>query len=189
MVEDLELLKEEIKEKLTEKRYAHSIGVMEMCEKLGIQYGGDVKRAKLVGLVHDMAKEMTDEEMLDYVKKGKIKITEREKVMTQILQEKIAGDMAKKKYDFDDEMCTAIACHSTGKENMTLLQKILFVADKTDETRSYESAKELRKLAFESLDKAIIKNIDDTLKINIDKGKVIIEESIKTRNHLLINNN
>ena len=55
MVEDFELLKEEIKEKLTEKRYAHSIGVMEMCEKLGIQYGGDVKRAKLVGLVHDLA--------------------------------------------------------------------------------------------------------------------------------------
>ena len=71
---------------------------------------------------------------------------------------------------------------------MTLLQKILFVADKTDGTRSYEGAKELRKLAFESLDKAIIKNIDDTLKINIDKGKVIIEESIKTRNYLLMNN-
>ena len=83
MVEDFELLKEEIKEKLTEKRYAHSIGVMEMCEKLGIQYGGDVKRAKLVGLVHDMAKELTDEEMLDYVKKNKIKITETEKVMPQ----------------------------------------------------------------------------------------------------------
>ena len=56
MVEDLELLKEEIKEKLTEKRYAHSIGVMNMCEKLAIKYGGDVKRAKLIGLVHDMAK-------------------------------------------------------------------------------------------------------------------------------------
>ena len=189
MVEDLELLKEEIKEKLTEKRYAHSIGVMEMCEKLGTQYGGDVKRAKLVGLVHDMAKEMTDEEMLEYVKKNKIKITETEKAIPQILHGKIAADLAKKKYDFDDEMCTAIACHTTGKENMTLLQKILFVADKTDETRKYEGAEELRSLAFESLDKAVIKNIDDTLKINIDKGKVIIEESIKTRNYLLINNN
>ena len=86
-------------------------------------------------------------------------------------------------------MCKAIACHTTGKENMTLLQKILFVADKTDETRKYEGVENLRNLALESLDKAIIKNIDDTLKINIDKGKVIIEESIKTRNYLLINNN
>ena len=90
--------------------------------------------------MHDMAKEMTDEEMLDYVKKNKIRITETEKAIPQILHGKIAADMAKKKYDFDDEMCTAIACHTTGKENMTLLQKILFVADKTDETRSYESA-------------------------------------------------
>ena len=189
MVEDFELLKEEIREKLTEKRYAHSIGVMNMCEKLANQYGGDVKRAKLVGLVHDIAKEMTDEEMLDYAKKNKIQIMETEKIIPQILHGKIAGDIAKKKYDFDNEMCMAITCHTTGKENMTLLQKILFVADKTDETRKYEGANELRNLAFENLDKAIIKNIDDTLKINIDKGKVILEESIKTRNYLLINNN
>ena len=95
--------------------------------------------------------------------------------------------MAKKKYDFDDEMCDAIKYHTTGKENMTILQKVLFVSDKIDETRKYEGVEELRKLAFEDLDEAIIKNIDETLKININKRKVILEESIKTRNYLLIN--
>ena len=82
MVEDIELLKEEIKEKLTEKRFIHSISVMDMCEKLAKIYGCDIKKAKLVGLVHDMAKEMTDEEMLNYVKKNNIDITNTEKVHT-----------------------------------------------------------------------------------------------------------
>jgi len=187
MVEDIELLKEEIKEKLTEKRFLHSLSVMDMCEKLAKKYSCDVKRAKLVGLVHDMAKEMTDEEMLGYVKKNDIAISDTEKSIPQILHGKIAGDLAKKKYDFDDEMCEAISYHTTGKENMTLLQKILFASDKIDETRNYEGVEELRKLAFENLDEAIIKNIDETLKINIDKRKVILEESIKTRNYLIIN--
>ena len=70
-----------------------------------------------------------------------------------------------------------------------LLIELLKTRDKTDETRKYEGVENLRSIAFESLDKAIIKNIDDTLKINIDKEKVIIEESIKTRNYLLMNNN
>ena len=187
MVEDIELIKEEIKEKLTEKRFMHSISVMDMCEKLAKIYGCDIKKAKLVGLVHDMAKEMTDKEMLGYVNKNNIAISDTEKNIPQILHGKIAGDLAKKKYDFDDEMCEAIKYHTTGKEDMTLLQKILFVADKIDETRNYEGVEELRKLAFENLDEAIIKNIDETLIINIGKNKVIQEESIKTRNYLLIN--
>lgn len=187
MVEDIELLKEEIKEKLTEKRYLHSISVMNMCEKLAKKYNCDVKRAMLIGVVHDMAKEMTDEEMLTYVNRNHISISETEKNLPKILHGKIAGDFAKKKYDFDDEMCEAIKYHTTGKENMTLLQKVLFVADKIDETRHYEGVEELRKLAFENLDEAIIKNIDETLIINIGKRKIILEESIKTRNYLLVN--
>ena len=69
---------------------------------------------------------------------------------------------------------------------MTLLQKILFVADKTDETRKYASAEELRNIAYVDLDKAIIKNIDDTLGIIIQGNKLMTEDSIKTRNYLLM---
>lgn len=187
MVEDIELLKEEMKEKISEKRYLHSVGVMNMCQKLAIKYDGDVKRAKLIGLVHDMAKEMTDEQMINYVHKNNIAISKIEEFTPQILHGKIAADMCKKKYVFDEEMCEAIAVHTTGKPQMTLLQKILFVADKIDETRTYEGVDELRKIAFKNLDKAILKNIEDTLKINLEKNKVILDESINTRNYLIMN--
>lgn len=186
MVEDIEKLKEDLKIVLSDSRYNHSISVMNMCEALASKYNVNVKKAKLVGLMHDMAKDMTKEEKMQYVKNNNIECSLIEEKIVEILHGKIAADICKKKYQFDEEMCTAIKYHTTGKENMTLLEKILFIADKIDETRNYEGVEELRELAFEDLDKAILKNIDDTLIINIQKNKLILEESIKTRNNLLL---
>ena len=186
MVEDIEKLKEDLKIVLSDSRYNHSISVMNMCEALASKYNVNVKKAKLVGLMHDMAKDMTKEEKMQYVKNNNIECSLIEEKIVEILHGKIAADICKKRYQFDEEMCTAIKYHTTGKENMTLLEKILFIADKIDETRNYEGVEELRKLAFEDLDKAILKNIDDTLIINIQKNKLILEESIKTRNNLLL---
>lgn len=186
MVEDIEKLKEDLKIVLSDSRYNHSISVMNMCEALASRYNANVKKAKLVGLMHDMAKDMTKEEKIQYVKNNNIECSLIEEKIVEILHGKIAADICKKRYQFDEEMCTAIKYHTTGKENMTLLEKILFIADKIDETRNYEGVEDLRELAFEDLDKAILKNIDDTLIINIQKNKLILEESIKTRNNLLL---
>ena len=186
MVEDIEKLKEDLKIVLSDSRYNHSISVMNMCEALASKYSANVKKAKLIGLMHDMAKDMTKEEKMQYVKNNNIECSLIEEKIVEILHGKIAADICKKRYQFDEEMCTAIKYHTTGKENMTLLEKILFIADKIDETRNYEGVEELRKLAFEDLDKAILKNINDTLIINIQKNKLILEESIKTGNNLLL---
>ena len=188
MVKDIEFLKENLKKEISAQRYDHSIGVMNMCELLAKKYNGDIQRARLIGLMHDMAKDMPKEEKIKYVKENNLECSIIEEKIVEILHGKIAADICKKKFEFDDEMCMAIKYHTTGKENMTLLGKILFVADKIDETRKYEGIEELRKLAFEDLDKAILQNIDDTLMINIKKNKLILEESIKTRNYLLLNN-
>ena len=104
------------------------------------------------------------------------------------LHGKIAADICKKKYDFDDEMCDAIANHTTGKENMTLLQKIIFVADKIDETRTYSDVKYYRNLASEDLNKAILEIINYVIKDKIESDKPILEQSIKTRNYILLEN-
>ena len=69
-------MKEDLKNILSERRYIHSVGVMEMCEKLAKIYKVDVEKAKIAGLLHDNAKEMSPEEMLNYVKKNNIEITE-----------------------------------------------------------------------------------------------------------------
>ena len=186
MVTDINKLEKDLKKLLSEPRYLHSIGVMNMCEKLAHIYNVNVEKTKAIGLMHDMAKELPNEEKLKYVHENNIDCTNIEKNIADILHGKIAADMCKKKYEFDDEMCMAIAFHTTGKENMTMLQKVLFIADKIDETRKYEGIEELRELAFYDINKAIIKNIDETLIINLHKEKLILEESIKTRNYLLL---
>lgn len=99
----------------------------------------------------------------------------------------VAADICKKEYNFDDEMYSAIAIHTIGKENMTNLEKVVFIADKIDKTRKYEGIEELRKLAFEDIDRAILQNIEKSIEKNIKKGNIIIEGSIKTRNFILIN--
>jgi len=117
---------------LSEKRKLHSIGVMKMCEKLAERYGEDPKRAMAVGLAHDMAKEMPEEEKMKYVKENEIQASELEYNNVDILHGEIAADICKKKYGFDEEMCSAIANHTMGKPEITMLEKILFIADKID---------------------------------------------------------
>lgn len=185
---ELEELKKELKLYLKddEKRYNHCIGVMNMCEKLATKYNVDIEKAKKIGLMHDMAKDLSKSEKLEYVDINKIECSKNERLLVEILHGKIAADICKKKYDFDDEMCRAIAIHTTGDENMTMLQKILFVADKTDETRNYEDVEYYRKLAFKDIDEDIIEIINYVICNCTQKDKIIDEKSIRTRNFLLV---
>lgn len=184
---ELKEIQEQVKNKLSEKRYTHCVGVMNMCERLAIKYGADVERAKKVGIVHDMAKELSSEEMLEYVSKNNIAITENEKAVPQLLHGKIAADIAKKNFGFDDEMKIAVEDHSTARPNMTSLQKILYVADKVEENRTYSDVEYYRNLAFEDIDQCMLEILDYTITDHVNKGQIILEKSIESRNYILIN--
>ncbi len=181
-------LKIELKKYLKDDdyRYNHCIGVMKMCKTLAERYNVDVERAEKIGLMHDMAKDLTKEEKLNYVDKNNIECNKVERLIVEILHGKIAADICKKNYGFDDEMCRAIAIHTTGDENMTMLQKILFVSDKIDETRTYNDVDYYRKLALEDIDEDIIEICNYQITECTQKKKLIDEKSIRTRNFLLI---
>ena len=184
----IEKLKEDLKQTLSEKRYIHSIGVMEMAMELAKIYNVDVESAQIAGLLHDNAKEMTDEEMLQYVKKNNIKVSETEKNSIKLLHGKIGADIAKKKYGVSEEIAKAIEYHTTTNPNMDTLAKIVYVSDKIElnrKTEKYDVEVE-RKIAKESLDKAMLLIINDVTKYLIDQNKLIAIESIETRNKLLM---
>ena len=107
-MELLETIKEDLKQSLSEKRYIHSIGVMEMSEELAKIYNVDVETAKIAGLLHDIAKEMPKEEILKYVDENNIIITEVESINTGILHGKIGADIEKKKYNVNEQIQKAI---------------------------------------------------------------------------------
>lgn len=188
IVELKEKIKKDLREILSEKRYNHSIGVMEMAGELAKLYNVDVEKAMLAGLLHDNAKEMSPEELIQYVDDNNIKISEVERINTKILHGKVGADIAKKKYGVNEEIQKAIEYHTTTNPNMTTLDKIIFVADKIELNRksaNYDIETE-RELAKKDLDATVIFIINSNVTSLIQKDKLINEESIETRNKLII---
>lgn len=182
---DLEEIKLIVKRRLSEKRFYHSMCVMDMCEKLSRIYNVDTQKAKLVGLTHDIAKEMPKAEMFDYVKNNHIEISDIEKKCPGLLHSKIGADMVKKQFDFSSDMVNAIRNHTTGAKNMDMLSKILYMADWIGLDRKFDDTDFLRNLAFKDINSAIIYAINQTIKEKINKNELLHIDSILARNSLL----
>lgn len=187
-MELIEKIQADLKEILSERRYTHSVGVMEMAGELAGIYGVDIENAKIAGLLHDNAKEMSEEEMLKYVEENNIEINEFEKHNVKILHGKIGADIAKKKYGVSEQIQKAIEYHTTTNPNMDILAKIVYISDKIELTRksdSYDIEQE-REIAKQDLDEAVLLIINNTTKHLIDKDKLIAAESIETRNKIML---
>ena len=182
-------IEEDVKKQLSEFRFTHSLGVAKKAVELAKIYGVDEEIAKKVGIAHDVAKEMTDEEMLEYVKENNIPIDEIEKVKISLLHGKIGADIAGKKYGFTKDMQDAIIWHTTGRENMSMLEKIIYVSDKTEENRKGNrfNVEKSRKMSKENIDETLIFLMDELIAYNIDKNAIIHPKTIEARNHLLLN--
>lgn len=128
---DIEIIKNRVKEVLSERRYNHSLEVMKRCEELAIIYGEDVEKAKRVGLAHDIAKEMKIDEIMQIVKENNIHLDEIEMQNPGLWHAKIGAVICKNEFGFTQDMVEAVENHTTAKEGMDLLSKILFVADAT----------------------------------------------------------
>ena len=183
-MESIENIQAEIKEKLSEKRYLHSVGTMKMARILAQKYNVNENIAMLTGLAHDMAKEIPLEQAMEYIKENKIDIDEIEKQNTALLHAKIGAHMSKK-YGFTEQMQNAIKYHTTGNPQMDDLAKIIYVADKTEENRNYEGIEEIRQLAMQNINEAILAILDHDIEKNIKKKALIHPDGILLRNKLL----
>lgn len=180
-----EQINKDVKEKVSEHRYKHSLGVMKKAEELANFYGLDAKKARLIGLAHDIAKQMSISEINEYILKYNFELDEIEKSNLELAHAKIGADICKRKYGFDEQMINAVKYHTTGNPEMDMLAKIVFIADKIEENRVYDDIEERRKLAFTNIDMAIIETINYTLEDSIIRGKIIHPDSIFTRNYLM----
>lgn len=158
-------LKKELKKQMDESRFEHTLGVMYTSGALAMRYEYDLERAMLAGLLHDCAKCMPNAKKLKMAEKHHLEISNLERKNPFMLHAKIGALLAKKKYDIEDEeILDAIRWHTTGRPNMTLLDKIVYVADYIEPKRDKApNLQEIRKLAFVDLDKALFKILEDTL--------------------------
>lgn len=162
---DINNIKKHLEKRQDKKRYEHTIGVSYTAASLAMCYGYDVSKAQIAGLLHDCAKHYSDERILQLCEKYNISMTKVEKRNPFLLHAKLGAFLAMRKYHIDDEeIVSAILVHTTGKPNMSLLDKIIYVADYIEPNRyRAPNLTKIRKLAFENIDEAYIKILAQTI--------------------------
>lgn len=181
----LEEIQEYVKKNLSEKRYNHSVGVMERAKELAIRFGADIDTCAKIGIAHDIAKEIPEEEKIKYCEENNIEIDEIEKINTSLLHAKIGKDIAIKKFGFTESMGQAILNHTTGNRDMDLYSKILFIADRTSKDRNFEDLEYLKSLEDKGINEAVLYILDKKIELQIKKKAQIHLNGIIARNSLL----
>lgn len=184
---DIDVVMKALKKDLTDKRFTHSKNVMNTAGKLAKRNGYDVEKAKLAGLLHDCARYMQPEELFDICENNGITITPVERKQPYLLHAAAGMILASQKYDiYDLEILNAIRYHTTGRADMGLLEKIVFVADYIEPGRKYPGISPVRDKAFRNLDGAIIEILNATIGFILKKHTLLHEDTVKARNYFLL---
>ena len=176
-----------VKEKLSENRYMHSISVMNRALEFAKQYGANEQDAIYAGLIHDVAKEVPKNQRVLLAEELGIELDEIEKEATALIHAKIGAYIAKNTFGLNDEICDAIRTHTTGCANMTLLQKIIYLADFTSEDRSFDGAKEVYEMAKKNLDEALLYALKISIIDVMNEGGFVHPDGVAAYNYLLLN--
>lgn len=154
---DIDKIKKDLKENLSEFRYEHSIMVAEEAKKLAEHYNLDVEKAYVTGLVHDIAKEFSDEENKKWIDKYQLPKELLLPEFRNTIHADIGAVVVKEWYELDEEICNAIKYHTIGDVSMTEFDKIIFLADKIARKVASPFIEKIRKLTYENLGEALKK--------------------------------
>lgn len=176
-----------IKEKMSEKRFKHVIGVVDTAKMLANLYDEDIEKASIASILHDCAKEYTREEMERLCTYYGYESNDNMSKDPALLHSKIGSILAKATYGVNDEyVLDAIKYHTTGRKDMTMLDKIIFIADYIEPSRSFDGLENIRKLAFRDIDLAVFEALENTMLHLIKEKSFIHEDTLYARNDLLI---
>lgn len=152
---ELYWLREQAYAMLKPKRVAHVAGCESEAVKLAMHWGEDPEDAAVAGILHDITKKLMLEEQLILCEEYGIINDTAETENLKLLHAKTGAAIARERFGVSDRVYEAIRWHTTGKPDMSLLEKIIYMADYIEPTRDFEGVQKLRKLAYEDLDKAM----------------------------------
>lgn len=158
-------IEKRLKKTLDRNRFEHTKGVMYTAAALAMCYGVEMEDAMLAGLLHDCAKCIPNDKKQKLADRYHLDVSESECANPSLLHAKLGALIAAKKYKIkDQEIINAISCHTTGKPGMTVLEKIIYVADYIEPGRcEAPNLAKVRKLAFTDLDECLYTILEDTL--------------------------
>jgi len=162
---DLLRMSKVLKKHLDEERYQHTLGVMYTAAALAMAYGYDLLKAQAAGLLHDCAKGIPDEKKLSICKEHNIPVTNIQEKNPYLLHGILGAHLARTEYKVEDEsILSAITYHTTGRADMHILEKIIYIADYIEPMRD-EAANlsRIRKIAFHDLNECVYEILKSTL--------------------------
>lgn len=172
---------------LDKDRLNHSIGVCETAKKLAKINNADVKKAEIAGLVHDCAKCFSDEKLIEIAQKNDIEIDDVSSIQPNLLHGPVGACIAKEEFLIDDEeILNSIKYHTTGWENMSVLDKIIYLADYIEPNRDFPKIYDIRRAAYDNIDEGLLLALNNSIEFVIKRGLLIDIKTIKARNSLII---
>lgn len=178
-----------IKSMMSENRYNHCVNVSKEAVKLAKRYGGDEEKAAIAGILHDITKEMPKEEQLQIMLDSGIILDDIQKNAPKLWHGISGSVYIKNHLDIDDEdILNAICYHTTGRAGMSLLEKIIFVADFTSEERTYKGVATMRKKSRKSLEDAMLYGFKFTFSDLSSRELAIHPDELACYNEIVLNN-
>ena len=182
-----EQYEQEVKRHLTQGRFYHSQCVAAEAEKLARRYGADPEKARLCGILHDVMKDTPPQEQLKILEKSGIILTVAQRRNRKLWHALSGAAYLRDELGItDQEILGAVECHTSGKGGMSLLDKVLFVADYISADRDYPGVEELRVTAYRSLEEAMVEGIRFTVDELMGQELPVAAESIEAYNDAII---
>ena len=182
-----EQYEQEVKRHLTQGRFYHSQCVAAEAEKLARRYGADPEKARLCGILHDVMKDTPAQEQLKILEKSGIILTVAQRRNRKLWHALSGAAYLRDVLGIaDQEILGAVECHTSGKGGMSLLDKVLFVADYISADRDYPGVEELRVTAYRSLEEAMVEGIRFTVDELMGQELPVAAESIEAYNDAII---
>lgn len=175
-------IEKKLKKEMDKERFAHTLGVMYTAAALAMAYQTNIEQAMCAGLLHDCAKCIPNKKKLKLCEEYEIPVRTSERRCPFLLHAKLGAYFAEHKYEVSDPMILhAIEVHTTGEPQMNTLDKIIYIADYIEPNReNAPNLSEIRKLAFEDLDRAMLQILSDTLAYLRAKGGELDPLTVQT---------
>ena len=176
-----------IKMRLDSYRFRHSLCVADCAKKLARQYGCDEKKAYTAGILHDVMKNTSPDEQLAFLEEHGVELNGIERSNPKLYHAISGAYYVKDVLNVEDEdIFNAIRFHTTGRAGMSLLEKVIFIADFVSDDRCYNGIDEIRDAAWKSLEKAMMIGLDFTIKEIVGKRQTLHPDSVNLYNELIL---
>lgn len=178
---------EEVRARLDGPRFRHTLGVVETAELLARRFGADPAKARAAALLHDIARGFDREHSLKKAEEFGIVLSDFERRAWVLIHAPLGAELARREFGVSDpEVLDAIRYHTTGRAGMSLLERVVFVADYIEPGRSHPGVKPVREAAESDLEQAVLLALDQTIVYLVERGQPIAPDAVAARNELVM---